>query len=109
MVKKAKKPSSRAPVEGKVEKNQELEEQLKRALADYANLQRRVEEDKAQIAGHLRSTLIVKFLPVLDSLEATFEVVAKEASEASRKGLELSIGQLKNILQEFGVEEIDTN
>src|SRR3989338_2140271 len=41
-----------------------LEDQLKRALADYRNLERRVEE-KRKFLGHLSSAILVKkFLPV---------------------------------------------
>ncbi|KKK90317.1 hypothetical protein LCGC14_2724190, partial [marine sediment metagenome] len=65
MVKKAK----------RAQKNQETQVQLKRALADYANLQRRVEQDKLQIADLLKSTFIVKFLPVLNNLEVSLKVL----------------------------------
>lgn len=98
MVKKAK----------RAQKNQDMQVQLKRALADYANLQRRVEQDKLQIADLLKSTFIIKFLPVLNNLEASLKVLTKEASAGSRQGLEISISQFKKILQDWGVEEINT-
>ena len=90
-------------------REKELEEQLKRALADYANLQRRVEEEKSQIADHLKSVILIKILPVLDNLEAAFKTIEKEISAASRQGLELSIKEFKKILTEEGVEEIDAS
>ena len=93
----------------RAQKNQDTQVQLKRALADYTNLQRRVEQDKLQIADLLKSTLIVKFLPVLNNLEVSLKVLTKEASAGSRQGLEISISQFKKILQDWGVEEIKTD
>lgn len=92
----------------KTQKNQDTQVQLKRALADYANLQRRIEQDKLQIADHLKSMFIVKLLPVLNNLEVSLKVLAKEASAGARQGLEISINQFKKILQDWGVEEIKT-
>jgi len=92
----------------KAQKNQDTQDQLKRALADYANLQRRVEQDKLQIADHFKSTFIVRILPVLNNLEVSLKVLAIEASAGSRQGLEISINQFKKILQDWGVEEIKT-
>lgn len=92
----------------KAQKNLDTQAQLKRALADYANLQRRIEQDKSQIADHLKSTFIVRILPVLNNLEVSLKVLAKEASAGSRQGLEISINQFKKILQDWGVEEIKT-
>lgn len=92
----------------KTQKNQDTQVQLKRALADYANLQRRIEQDKLQIADHLKSMFIVKLLPVLNNLEVSLKVLAKEASAGARQGLEISISQFKKILYDWGVEEIKT-
>ena len=92
----------------KTQKNQDTQVQLKRALADYANLQRRIEQDKLQIADHLKSMFIVKLLPILNNLEVSLKVLAKEASAGARQGLEIWINQFKKILQDWGVEEIKT-
>jgi len=46
-----------------------LENQLKRALADYHNLERRVDEERKLLAQLSSAILIEKFLPVLDNLE----------------------------------------
>ena len=92
----------------KTQKNQDTQVQLKRALADYANLQRRIEQDKLQIADHWKSMFIVKLLPVLNNLEVSLKVLATEASAGARQGLEISISQFKKIIQDWGVEEIKT-
>lgn len=87
-------------------REKELEEQVKRALADYANLVRRVEEEKSQLVEHLKSTILIKILPVLDNLEAAYNSLGREADNGTRQGLEISIKEFKKILAEEGIEEI---
>lgn len=91
----------------KEDKSQQLEAQLKRALADYANLQRRVEEERKELGDYFKSIFAVKFLPVLDSIEAALKTEKSGDSNAPAQGLELSVNQFRKILQELGVEEID--
>ena len=94
MTKKTKKPLSAGPsvetgrslqVDKKVNKTQELENQLKRSLADYANLSRRVEAEKNAIAALAKSPLLAKFILALDTLEAASQVAAKEGSDATKQ------------------------
>ena len=80
-------------------KPQELEDQLKRALADYQNLEKRVEEERKLLSKLSASLLIEKLLPVLDNLE-------KAQVHLKDDGLEIVIKQFKEILTGEGVEEI---
>lgn len=73
--------------------------QLKRALADYQNLERRVSEEKKVLSELYTALVIEKFLPVLDNLEAA-------QSHLSDEGLALVISQFKDTLTKEGVEEI---
>ncbi len=79
--------------------NKDLEAQLKRALADYQNLEKRVEEERKLLSRLSASLLIEKFLPVLDNLE-------NAQSHLKDEGLEMVIKQFKEILASEGVEEI---
>lgn len=88
------------PQENKVdERAQQLEGQLKRALADYQNLERRVEEERRLLSTLSAALLIEKFLPPLDNLESAQQHLKDQ-------GLEIVIKQFKDILQSEGVEEI---
>lgn len=80
-------------------RHKELEHQLKRALADYQNLERRVEEERRLLAALSSAILIEKFLPVLDNLE-------NAQAHLKDEGLEIVIKQFKDILTAEGVEEI---
>ena len=118
MTKKTKKPLSAGPsvelgrspqIDKKANKTQELENQLKRSLADYANLSRRVEAEKNAIAVLAKSLLTAKFISALDTLEAAMQSAEREGSAATKQGLELALGQFKKVLNEEEVEEIQTD
>ena len=93
----------------KTDKNQELENQLKRALADYANLQKRVEGERRELAEYFKSIFAFKFLPTLDSLEAALKAVGRGGAQSTEQGLELAVGQFRKVLEGEGVEEIKTD
>ena len=78
----------------------ELEGRLRRALADYQNLERRVGEERQSLLKLSALLLIEKFLPVLDNLE-------KAQIHLQDEGLEIVIKQFKDILTAEGVEEIE--
>lgn len=81
-------------------KHQELENQLKRTLADYQNLERRIDEERRLLSKLSAALLIEKLLPVLDNIESA-------QKHLNDQGLELVIKQFKETLQSEGVEEID--
>jgi molecular chaperone GrpE len=70
-----------------------------RALADYQNLEKRVSEEKESYKKNVIGQMILKMLPVLDSLEKA-EVFIKD------EGLAIVKNNLWQILSGLGVEEI---
>ncbi|OGD81510.1 nucleotide exchange factor GrpE [Candidatus Curtissbacteria bacterium RIFCSPLOWO2_01_FULL_39_62] len=82
-----------------VAKTHELESQLKRALADYQNLEKRVEEERKLLSRLSASLLIEKLIPVLENLE-------KAQAHLKDEGLEMVVKQFKDIFTQEGVEEI---
>lgn len=83
-------------------RNQELESMLKRTLADYQNLERRIEEERKQLSKLTALLLIEKLLPVLDNLESANNHIKDQ-------GLEIVIKQFKDVLFQEGVEEIEAD
>lgn len=79
----------------------QLDNQLKRSLADYQNLQRRTQEEKREWIRMANKDLILKFLPVLDTLM----LAAKHIQD---KGLDMSIDQFLRVLSDEGIERIKT-
>ena len=82
-------------------KIEELEDCWKRALADYKNLEKRVQEDKEDWKFFANERLIRRILPVIDNLERLKKHMAD-------KGLDLIIKDVVSGLKEFGVEEINS-
>jgi molecular chaperone GrpE len=82
-------------------KNQisEFEDKYKRALADYQNLERRTEEQKREWIMQASKNVILKILPVLDTL-----MLAQKHIED--KGLTISIDQFLKALQDEGITRI---
>jgi len=86
----------------KVEINEEtelLKSQLVRTLADYDNLQKRVEREKGEFLKYSNQTLIERLLPIIDMLE-------QAQNHLKDSGLAIAVNEFKNLLKEDGVEEI---
>lgn len=85
-----------------------LENQLKRAVADYRNLERRVEEDSQSFTHRAKSQLLLKFLPVLDNLEQAVEGAQNNGEKSGwLEGIVMSIKQFRQVLSEEGLEIIE--
>lgn len=72
---------------------------LARALADYDNLSKRVDRERADLGKIASVGVIIKLLPILDSLE-----IAQE--HLKDQGLAISVGEFKKVLNEEGLSEI---
>lgn len=83
------------------EKVQALENQIKRALADYQNLEKRTAEERARWIKNSNRELISKLLPVLDDLYLANKHLNDE-------GLRLSIQKLHGVLVQEGLEDFYT-
>ena len=81
-------------------KIQEMENNWKRALADYKNLEKRTTQEKISLADFANGILIEQLLPVLDN----FEMLVKHNSD---QGLGMSVKEFKRVLISAGVQEIE--
>lgn len=93
------------------ERVNELEAQLKRAVADYHNLEKRVSEGRSELTSFMGAELVRKLLPVLDHLEQVIDQGRSTLSEQSEskgwfQGVELAVKELKQVLQSEGLDEI---
>lgn len=80
---------------------EDLTNKWKRALADYANLEKRIEGNKQSFVNFANADLIFKLLGVLDNLE-------KAEVHLHDQGLTLAVNQFQKVLKDEGVEEIKT-
>jgi len=79
--------------------SQELSDKLSRSLADYSNLEKRIESQKQLFVTLATTTIISKMIEVLDDLYLTQE-------HLKDKGLEIVINKFVSILSSEGLEEI---
>jgi len=77
------------------------EDKYKRALADYQNLVRRTQEQKIEWARSSNRELLLKVLPILDTL-----MLAQKHS--SDEGFTISVTQFLKVLEEEGIKKIKT-
>jgi len=88
-------------VEDLTKKVGELDNSWKRALADYKNLEKRMFEEKVEFASYANSNLLYKLLPIVDNLELL-------DIHLNDMGLKLVLKELKQILTEQGITEVET-
>jgi molecular chaperone GrpE len=89
----------RSMMKGKISKK---DEQLARALADYDNLRKRVEAEKANWQRFATVKVVSRLLPVLDMLENSQQYNNDE-------GIMLAIKEFKNAFLDLGAEEIEVS
>ncbi len=83
------------------EKLEDAEFKYKRALADYQNLEKRVRDEKSEWIKMANRELLLRMLPVLDTLQ-----LAKQHSED--KALAVTAQQFLDVLRQEGIEKIQT-
>ena len=80
------------------------EDQYLRLAAEYDNYRRRSQKEKTDAYQSAKSDAVLAFLPVYDNLERALK--QETADEAYKKGVEMTMNGLKEVLSKLGVEEI---
>lgn len=86
------------------EHNKEVEEwksKYLRALADYQNLERRSQEEKERVRTFAAEIILTRLVPVVDTL-------GKAQEHLKDAGLDLALRELWAVIEEQGVEKIET-
>lgn len=96
-------------IENLEKEKEEYLESLKRAKSDVLKIQREYEEKLSAIQDIANSQLIYHLLQVLDSFELALGKIenGENLDDDLKKGIYLIYSQLKDILNKFGLEEID--
>jgi molecular chaperone GrpE len=85
-------------------------ERLLRTAADFDNFKKRAAREKQEGIQFANEGLLNKLLPVLDSLDKAVtaaQSATPEANEALHEGVNMISRQLKSVLAEAGLEEVD--
>ena len=76
-----------------------------RLAAEYDNYRKRSQKERETVYADVRSDTVEKFLPVYDNLGRALKQATTD--EAYYKGVEMIMAQLKEIMANAGVTEID--
>ena len=80
-------------------------EQFLRLAAEYDNYRKRTAKEKENLWADAKADTVQAFLPVYDNLERALK--QETADEAFKKGVEMTMNQLKEVFAKLGVTEID--
>jgi molecular chaperone GrpE len=85
-------------------------DRLLRTTADFENFKKRATREKQEAIKYANEGLVQKLLPVLENLDmalAATEAARPEAGQALQTGVNMICQQLKGVLAEAGLEELD--
>lgn len=80
------------------------EDQYLRLAAEYDNFRKRSAKEKESTWADAKGETAAAFLPVFDNLERALK--QETTDEAYKKGVEMTMTQLKQVLEKLGITEI---
>lgn len=93
----------------KDEQIEDLQDRLKRQMAEFDNFRKRTEKEKSQMFDMGARTIIEKILPVVDNFERGLAAVPEDLKEdAFVTGMDKVYKQLMTELEAIGVKPIET-
>jgi molecular chaperone GrpE len=82
---------------------------LLRKTAEFENFRKRIERERQGFADSAAADLILELLPLVDDLERALQAEADATGAAAyRRGVELILRQLTELLRKRGVRPIET-
>ena len=81
------------------------EDKYLRLAAEYDNFRKRSQKEKEALWSDAKADTVSAFLPVYDNLERAMK--QETADEAYKKGVEMTMNQLTEVLKKLGVEVIE--
>ena len=88
------------------EKIEELEDRVKRQMAEFDNFRKRTEKEKSHMYEVGARDVIEKILPVIDNFERGLKAVP-EGGDAFAEGMNMIYKQLLKTLEDLGVKPIE--
>ena len=80
-------------------------DQFLRLAAEYDNYRKRTAKEKENLWTDAKADTVQAFLPVYDNLERALK--QETADEAYKKGVEMTMNQLKEVFARLGITEIE--
>lgn len=88
----------------------QMEALYKRAVADYQNLEKRVAEGRQEINSWAVNDLLRRITQVMHYFDQAFKGIPEDEQKSGWfKGVQMATLQLRQVLKEQGLEEIETD
>ena len=103
-------PEQLAELKERAAKADEHWDRLLRTTADFDNFKKRAAREKQDAIKFANESLLQKLVPVLDSLDMALtaaQATPAEAGQSLQAGVSMIGQQLKSVLAEAGLEEVD--
>lgn len=84
----------------------ELNDRYKRLFAEFENYKKRSQKERESLYGVITGDVVSSILPVMDNLQSAAE--AKTEDTAYQDGVKMVVKQLAEVLDKFGMKEIET-
>ena len=91
----------------KDEQIEELNDKVKRQMAEFENFRRRSEKEKSQMYEIGAKSIVEKILPVVDNFERGLAAVTEENTDSFVDGMNMIYKQMMTSLEEAGVTPIE--
>ena len=89
------------------EKIAELEDRVKRQMAEFENFRKRTDKEKSQMFEMGAKSVVEKILPVIDNFERGLENVPEGSDDAFVSGMQMIYKQMTDELDKIGVKPIE--
>ena len=90
------------------QKAQEYHEQYLRQLAELENFRKRKEKERHEYIKYANESLVAEIIPIMDNFELAFSAAEKNpATHNFAVGVEMILGQMKEMLKSYGISEIN--
>ena len=91
----------------KDERIAELEDRVKRQMAEFENFRKRTDKEKSQMFDMGVKNVVEKILPVIDNFERGLENIPEGSNEAFVSGMQMIYKQMTDELDKIGVKPIE--
>jgi molecular chaperone GrpE len=88
---------------------QEINDKYVRLYAEFENYKKRVNKDKEDLIKYGNENLLTELLPVIDNLEMALKHASNNVSSGLVQGVEITLKELKKILEKFGLTAIEAD
>ena len=93
------------PVDALRREKDAVQDRLLRTAAEFDNYRKRVDRERRDLADYIAAEVVGELLPIIDNLERALNAASE--TDPLRKGVELTLKQMLEVLRKRGVKPIE--